>query len=147
MRKMRMNGIGTHRCFASHAPTRQPHTQAESTHTHTLVHYAIQHPPTHPQLMASTSVAGALAEVAARVAVAAAKRPPPAPPVRLVAVSKTKPAEAVRAAYEAGHRDFGENYVQVQERGRRGRGARFVRLPSATRPAFLSTLPSCPFIS
>jgi hypothetical protein len=32
--------------------------------------------------------------------------------VRLVAVSKTKPAEDVRAAYDAGQRDFGENYVQ-----------------------------------
>jgi pyridoxal phosphate enzyme (YggS family) len=32
--------------------------------------------------------------------------------VRLVAVSKTFPAEYIRAAYEAGHRDFGENRVQ-----------------------------------
>lgn len=32
--------------------------------------------------------------------------------VRLVAVSKTKPASDVREAYEAGQRDFGENYVQ-----------------------------------
>mmetsp|Transcript_57669 Transcript_57669/g.99302 ORF Transcript_57669/g.99302 Transcript_57669/m.99302 type:complete len:297 (+) Transcript_57669:52-942(+) len=32
--------------------------------------------------------------------------------VRLVAVSKTKPASALVAAYSAGHRDFGENYVQ-----------------------------------
>lgn len=32
--------------------------------------------------------------------------------VTLVAVSKTKPAEVVRRAYEAGQRDFGENYVQ-----------------------------------
>jgi hypothetical protein len=32
---------------------------------------------------------------------------------RLVAVSKTKPVEAVQAAYDAGHRVFGENYVQV----------------------------------
>ena len=32
--------------------------------------------------------------------------------VRLVAVSKTKPAEAIREAYAAGQRDFGENYVQ-----------------------------------
>lgn len=31
---------------------------------------------------------------------------------RLVAVSKTKPLAAVRAAYAAGQRDFGENYVQ-----------------------------------
>ncbi|XP_017058297.1 pyridoxal phosphate homeostasis protein isoform X2 [Drosophila ficusphila] len=33
----------------------------------------------------------------------------------LVAVSKTKPAEAVIEAYEAGQRDFGENYVQELE--------------------------------
>lgn len=32
--------------------------------------------------------------------------------VRLVAVSKTKPASAVQEAYDAGQRDFGENYVQ-----------------------------------
>ncbi len=32
--------------------------------------------------------------------------------VKLVAVSKTKPAEAVKAALEAGQRIFGENYVQ-----------------------------------
>ena len=30
----------------------------------------------------------------------------------LVAVSKTKPVEMIRDAYEAGCRDFGENYVQ-----------------------------------
>jgi hypothetical protein len=33
-------------------------------------------------------------------------------PPRLVAVSKTKPAAALEAAYAAGQRDFGENYVQ-----------------------------------
>ena len=32
--------------------------------------------------------------------------------VRLVAVSKSQPPEAIRAAFEAGVRDFGENYVQ-----------------------------------
>lgn len=32
--------------------------------------------------------------------------------VLLIAVSKTKSPEAVREAYEAGQRDFGENYVQ-----------------------------------
>lgn len=32
--------------------------------------------------------------------------------VVLVAVSKTKPAEAIRELYDLGHRDFGENYVQ-----------------------------------
>ena len=33
---------------------------------------------------------------------------------RVVAVSKTKPVEAIREAYEAGQRHFGENYVQVR---------------------------------
>ncbi len=32
--------------------------------------------------------------------------------VTLVAVSKTKSAEMIRALYDHGHRDFGENYVQ-----------------------------------
>lgn len=32
--------------------------------------------------------------------------------VTLVAVSKTKPVEAIQEAYDAGQRDFGENYVQ-----------------------------------
>jgi hypothetical protein len=32
--------------------------------------------------------------------------------VTLVAVSKTKPNELIMEAYEGGHRDFGENYVQ-----------------------------------
>src|SRR5512138_314260 len=34
------------------------------------------------------------------------------PGVTLVAVSKTQPAEAIREAYAAGQRDFGENYAQ-----------------------------------
>lgn len=33
-------------------------------------------------------------------------------PVRLVAVSKVQPVEAIQEAYAAGHRHFGENYVQ-----------------------------------
>ena len=32
--------------------------------------------------------------------------------VRLVLAGKTQPADAIAAAYEAGERDFGENYVQ-----------------------------------
>jgi uncharacterized pyridoxal phosphate-containing UPF0001 family protein len=31
--------------------------------------------------------------------------------VRLVAVSKTKPVELIKEAYDCGVRDFGENYV------------------------------------
>ena len=34
------------------------------------------------------------------------------PPCTLVAVSKTKPVEDVQAAYDAGHRIFGENYIE-----------------------------------
>lgn len=32
-------------------------------------------------------------------------------PVQLVAVSKTKPVEAILSVYDEGHRHFGENYV------------------------------------
>lgn len=54
----------------------------------------------------------ALARVHERIerACAACSRDPRS--VRLVAVSKTKSASQVRAAYEAGQRDFGENYAQ-----------------------------------
>ncbi|GAB0493889.1 hypothetical protein MMPV_005176 [Pyropia vietnamensis] len=38
--------------------------------------------------------------------------PPPTAPVRLIAVSKTRPPEAIAAAFDAGQVDFGENYVQ-----------------------------------
>lgn len=57
-------------------------------------------------------VATALQEVTARLAAAAAKAGRADHQPRLVAVSKTKPAEAVQEAYDAGHRVFGENYVQ-----------------------------------
>ena len=45
-----------------------------------------------------------------RAAAAAAQRDPDS--VHLLAVSKTKPAQAVREAYAAGLRDVGENYLQ-----------------------------------
>ncbi len=32
--------------------------------------------------------------------------------IKLLAVSKTKPVSDIVLAYEAGHRSFGENYVQ-----------------------------------
>ena len=60
----------------------------------------------------STSIAEALAGVRARIDRAAASVSRAPDTVRLVAVSKTKPASAVREAYEAGQRDFGENYAQ-----------------------------------
>jgi pyridoxal phosphate enzyme (YggS family) len=48
-----------------------------------------------------------------RRAVAAAEKASRAPEsVRLVCVSKTKPAEAIQQLYDAGYRHFGENYFQ-----------------------------------
>lgn len=59
-----------------------------------------------------SDIAGGLRAVRERIARAceAAGRDPAG--VQLVAVSKMQPAEAVRAAWEAGQRVFGENYVQ-----------------------------------
>ena len=53
-------------------------------------------------------VAANLAAVQARIAA----RRPNGPPATLIAVSKTKPVELLRGAYDSGQRDFGENYVQ-----------------------------------
>jgi pyridoxal phosphate enzyme (YggS family) len=58
------------------------------------------------------SIATALGEVRARIRAAALASARPADSVTLIAVSKLQPAEAVREAYAAGQRDFGENYVQ-----------------------------------
>ena len=52
-------------------------------------------------------VAANLAGVMARVA-----KYPGTPSPTLIAVSKTKPVELLTGAYNAGQRDFGENYVQ-----------------------------------
>ena len=54
-----------------------------------------------------------------RIAAAAQKSGRRGEQVTLIGVSKTQPAEAVRAAYEAGLRHFGENRVQEWE-GKRG---------------------------
>jgi len=53
-----------------------------------------------------------LAEVRARLRAAAGRAGRDPDEVTLVAVSKTHPPEAVRVAYEAGQRVFGENYGQ-----------------------------------
>ena len=59
-----------------------------------------------------TVVAGRLAAVRARIASAATRSGRSPEAVRLVAVSKTFGADAVRAAHAAGQVDFGENRVQ-----------------------------------
>ncbi len=63
-----------------------------------------------------------LTRVRDRIAAAAAAAGRQPGDITLVAVSKTKPAEAVRAALAAGHRVFGEN--RVQEAGEKFPGLR-----------------------
>ena len=67
--------------------------------------------------MAATSAIKSLPVVALRSvldrAAQAAERSGRLPEqVKIVAVSKTKPVSALREVYDAGHRCFGENYVQ-----------------------------------
>ncbi len=58
------------------------------------------------------TIAGRLAGIRVRIAAAAARSGRPPEAVRLVAVSKTYPADRVLAAVAAGQFDFGENKVQ-----------------------------------
>lgn len=58
------------------------------------------------------AVAARLTEIHARIGEAAARVGRSPADVRLIAVSKTFPIASIRAAYEAGQRDFGENRVQ-----------------------------------
>ena len=53
-----------------------------------------------------------LIEVRSRIAKATQNCHRPSDSVHLLAVSKTKPAEFIRAAYAAGQTQFGENYLQ-----------------------------------
>jgi hypothetical protein len=57
-------------------------------------------------------VAQRLNDTRARRAASAARAGRSPDPIRLIAVCKTFPIDAVRAAYDAGQRDFGENRVQ-----------------------------------
>jgi pyridoxal phosphate enzyme (YggS family) len=56
-----------------------------------------------------------VAAVRERIARAAARAGRPAESITLIAVSKTQPADAVREAFAAGLRHFGENKVQEAE--------------------------------
>ena len=60
----------------------------------------------------AATIAANLAAVRERIARAAEASGRTADAVRLVAVSKTFGLDAIRAAIDAGHRDFGENRVQ-----------------------------------
>jgi pyridoxal phosphate enzyme (YggS family) len=60
-------------------------------------------------------IPGNLFRVQERISAAARKAGRDSDEITLIGVSKTQPAEAVRAAYEAGLRHFGENRVQEWE--------------------------------
>src|SRR5271157_5316660 len=59
-----------------------------------------------------SGISACLAQVQNRIAEAAERAGRDPNTIRLVAVSKRQPVAAIRAAYAAGQRDFGENYVQ-----------------------------------
>ncbi|XP_074307479.1 uncharacterized protein LOC141642541 [Silene latifolia] len=69
-----------------------------------------------PSMAASSAMesvaAAALRSVLNRVALAAERANRRPDRVKVVAVSKTKPVSVLREVYDAGHRCFGENYVQ-----------------------------------
>jgi pyridoxal phosphate enzyme (YggS family) len=70
--------------------------------------------------MTTTSLRENLARIQERIARAAARAGRRAEEITLIAVSKTHPASAIREAYEAGIRHFGENRVQEWEGKRSG---------------------------
>ncbi|MEO6676454.1 MAG: YggS family pyridoxal phosphate-dependent enzyme [Pseudomonas sp.] len=59
-----------------------------------------------------STIADNILQVSSRIQAATQAAHRAAHSVQLLAVSKTKPAEALREAYAAGLRDFGENYLQ-----------------------------------
>ncbi len=62
--------------------------------------------------ISSNTIADPLAKVTARIQQAAQVAGRNGETVRLIAVSKTQPAEAIAQAYACGQRDYGENYLQ-----------------------------------
>jgi pyridoxal phosphate enzyme (YggS family) len=70
--------------------------------------------------MAQTSVRENLARIQERIAQAASRAGRETSEITLIGVSKTHPASAIREAYEAGVRHFGENRVQEWEGKRAG---------------------------
>jgi PLP dependent protein len=66
--------------------------------------------------MTSDQIADNLAQVRSRIEAAARRTGRNPAEITLIAVSKTFDADHVRAAWEAGQRDFGENKVQEAER-------------------------------
>jgi pyridoxal phosphate enzyme (YggS family) len=70
--------------------------------------------------MAQASVGQNLSRIQERIALAAGRAGRKAEEITLIGVSKTHPASAIREAFEAGVRHFGENRVQEWEGKRAG---------------------------
>src|SRR6266702_266652 len=87
-------------------------------HDHYHAHIRIKLMSSMPLVSPSTSLGrtvelhAALGDIRARIAAAISARNLPGLTPKLVAVSKYKPAADIRACYDAGQRDFGENYAQ-----------------------------------
>jgi PLP dependent protein len=75
-------------------------------------------------MLPPAEIASRLASVRDRLASASARSGRDPAAVRLVLASKTQPPEALAAAYDAGARDFGENYVQEADAKRAALGDR-----------------------
>jgi hypothetical protein len=75
------------------------------------------------QPQAAKNIGERLAAVRARITAAEQRYGRSPGSVRLLAVSKTQPAEAIRAAARCGQRDFGENYLQEATDKMRALGA------------------------
>ncbi len=63
-------------------------------------------------MLTDSEIKARLDEVRGRIDAAARRADRDPASIRLVVASKTQPPEAIRAAWNAGARDFGENYVQ-----------------------------------
>lgn len=63
-------------------------------------------------MLSESEIARRLEDVLERISAAAPRTGRDASSIRLVLASKTQDAAAIRAAYNAGARDFGENYVR-----------------------------------
>ena len=80
--------------------------------TRTMSTSTLPSPASLPSPERTAELYTALSEIRARISVVSASKSPPQRAPTLVAVSKFKPAEDLRACYDAGQRDFGENYAQ-----------------------------------
>jgi hypothetical protein len=90
-----------------------------------------------------------LNDIRARITTAISARNLPGPTPKLVAVSKYKPAEDIRACYDAGQRDFGENYMQelIDKAAALPRDLRwhFIGTVQSNKAKALASEPSVPF--